>query len=298
MSKTKSQKMRKNQKKQKNGRSQNPFSEAPKSVVRVPKVFGFPDRYECSLKYVEEFTFTGTGTTTNQVMRLNSLFDPNLTGTGHQPKYFDQLAAVYGTYIVLSTDFKVKLSNANANTVRYAIAVSDSAQSSTGVQDLSESKRSVSGFLGLNSGYRSVAEHTGSINMATLHGDKYVDAQDNLQATVATSPQDPAYLTVAVADANLSNAVSVFVEITLDFHCAFKDFTEVGASLIRMREAFSKACSEKDPFLNKPPWALQKVVENRAPETLTGTTCSPPQAQSASQPDLRRRLIEQYMKLT
>jgi len=298
MSKTKSQKMRKNQKKQMKGRKMNPFSEAPKSVVRVPKVFGFPDRYECSLKYVEEVTFSGTGTTTNQVMRLNSLFDPNFTGVGHQPKYYDQLAAVYGTYIVLSTDFKVKLSNANSNSVRYAIAVSDSAQSVTGVQDLSESKRSVSGFLGLNSGYRSVVEHTGSINMATLHGDKYVDAQDNLQATVAANPQDPAYLTIAVADANLTAAVSVFCEITMDFHCALKDFTEVGASLIRMRDAFSKACSEKDPFLNKPKWLLPRLVENQAAETLTGTTCSPPQPQSASQPDLRRRLIEQYMKLT
>jgi len=289
MTKTKSQKMRKQNKKQRGiNQKQSPFSEAPKSIVRVPKVFGFPDRYECSLKYVEEVTFSGTGTTTNQVMRLNSLFDPNFTGVGHQPKYFDQLAAVYGTYIVLSTDFNVKLSNANSNSVRYAIAVSDVSQSVTGVQDLSESKRAVSGFLGLNSGYRSVAQHSGSINMATLHGDKYVDAQDNLQSGVAASPQDPAYLTIAVADANLTAAVSVFCEITMDFHCAFKDFTEAGASLVRMREAFSKVCSEKDPFLNKPKFVVnQTQVNNNSASNLS----SPPV-------DLRQRLIAEYMRLT
>lgn len=298
MTKTKSQKQRKNNKKSKKGINRSPFSEVPKSVVRVPKVFGFPDRYECSLKYVEEVTFSGTGTTTNQVMRLNSLFDPNFTGVGHQPKYFDQLAAVYGTYIVLSTDFKVKLSNANSNSVRYAIAVSDSSQSVTGVQDLSESKRSVSGFLGLNSGAEAVKEHTGSINMATLHGDKFIDAQDNLQSGVAASPQDPAYLTIAVADANLTAAVSVFCEISMMFHCAFKDFTEVGSSLEKMRNSFLKVCSEKDPYLNKPKFALSKFIERPLPQPLVSVGPRQAETPSATSMDFKKRLIDEYMKLT
>ena len=35
-----------------------------------------------------------------QYMRMNSLFDPDQTGTGHQPYYFDQFAALYNRYTV------------------------------------------------------------------------------------------------------------------------------------------------------------------------------------------------------
>ncbi len=34
------------------------------------------------------------------VFRLNSLYDPDLTGTGHQPYGFDQFAALYSRYKV------------------------------------------------------------------------------------------------------------------------------------------------------------------------------------------------------
>ena len=38
-----------------------------------------------------------------QYMRMNSLFDPDQTGTGHQPYYFDQFAALYNRYTVLGS---------------------------------------------------------------------------------------------------------------------------------------------------------------------------------------------------
>ncbi len=53
------------------------------------------------LHYSETFTFT-TGTSgvygVEQIMRLNSLFDPNFTGIGHQPYGTDQLALLYRRY--------------------------------------------------------------------------------------------------------------------------------------------------------------------------------------------------------
>ena len=40
-------------------------------------------------------------------MRLNSLFDPNLSGLGHQPRGFDQLMAVYEKYTVVAAKITV-----------------------------------------------------------------------------------------------------------------------------------------------------------------------------------------------
>ena len=34
---------------------------------------------------------------------MNSLFDPDFTGTGHQPYYFDQFATIYQRYTVIGS---------------------------------------------------------------------------------------------------------------------------------------------------------------------------------------------------
>jgi hypothetical protein len=62
-------------------------------------------------RYAETFQFT-TGAAgvigTEQVMRLNSLFDPNATGVGHQPYGYDQyLGSIYQKYRVLAAKFEI-----------------------------------------------------------------------------------------------------------------------------------------------------------------------------------------------
>jgi len=69
-----------------------------------------PRTYFNTLKYAETFTLT-TGAAgvigTEQAMLLNSLYDPNFTGVGHQPYGFDQLSSFFNNYIVHR--FRVKL---------------------------------------------------------------------------------------------------------------------------------------------------------------------------------------------
>lgn len=72
------------------------------SSVRVPGIrrpdFGFPDRMVTKLRYVDNFNLTGgAGVVGANVFRFNSCFDPDLTGVGHQPMYFDQFAGAVGT---------------------------------------------------------------------------------------------------------------------------------------------------------------------------------------------------------
>jgi hypothetical protein len=47
-------------------------------------------------------------------MRLNSLVDPNATGTGHQPYGFDQLAAIYAKYRVLNCHVELRFTTPGA----------------------------------------------------------------------------------------------------------------------------------------------------------------------------------------
>jgi len=52
---------------------------------------------------------------TEQVFRLNSLYDPDFTGTGHQPYGFDQLLALYNYYKVSAVDIKLTFSDPSAD---------------------------------------------------------------------------------------------------------------------------------------------------------------------------------------
>lgn len=62
---------------------------------------GFPTKKTVKLRYCQEISLTITsGYMAYHGFRLNSLFDPDYTSTGHQPLGFDQWAAIYDKYCV------------------------------------------------------------------------------------------------------------------------------------------------------------------------------------------------------
>lgn len=71
----------------------------------------FPARQNFTLKYCDVYQFTTNASFSNYAteydFRLGSLFDVDLTGTGHQPYGHDQIALIYKRYMV--HDVKVKL---------------------------------------------------------------------------------------------------------------------------------------------------------------------------------------------
>lgn len=62
---------------------------------------GFPNSKLVKLRYVEHFTLDYIASIAEYRFRCNSIFDPNLTGTGHQPMGRDQWAELYQRYMVV-----------------------------------------------------------------------------------------------------------------------------------------------------------------------------------------------------
>lgn len=79
---------------------------ASTAFIRQPS--SIPDRLYVKLRYREQLAWTQvSGNLADNVYRGNSLFDPDLTGTGGQPLGFDQWAAFYASYTVLASECKV-----------------------------------------------------------------------------------------------------------------------------------------------------------------------------------------------
>jgi len=97
-----------------------------------------PRWMRCEMKYCEQFTAAvAAGTTADQIYRANSLFDPDRTGVGHQPRGFDQLTPMYNRYRVNRLRWHVEFAGAALST-NVCVALVNGAQTYTTIVDIGE----------------------------------------------------------------------------------------------------------------------------------------------------------------
>lgn len=86
-----------------NPMSYQPLNVRPLSLLRAPRNFLGESR-RVTLEYAESFVLQSqtllSAMGTPQYFSLNDLFDPNYTGSGHQPRGFDQLTVMFQKYRV------------------------------------------------------------------------------------------------------------------------------------------------------------------------------------------------------
>lgn len=72
---------------------------------------GLPRQKVVKLRYSQygQLTNPGTGALVYQKFIANGIYDPDLTGTGHQPMGYDQMVLQYNHYIVLGSQITVKV---------------------------------------------------------------------------------------------------------------------------------------------------------------------------------------------
>ena len=70
----------------------------------------FGKKFYTKLRYSESHVIAASSSNnfaTSYKYRLNSLFDPNYTGVGHQPRGFDQLSTIYEKYTIVAAKISV-----------------------------------------------------------------------------------------------------------------------------------------------------------------------------------------------
>lgn len=75
---------------------------------KIGSTVGYPRTLKFKHKYVDtvRLNFSGLGAVAQYRVRCNGLFDPDQTGTGHQPAYFDNLSSIYNYYSVIGSKIK------------------------------------------------------------------------------------------------------------------------------------------------------------------------------------------------
>lgn len=77
----------------------------PKTIVTTG--IGFPKKMLMTHKYSQHVLQQSTGGLVTFDFSANGMYDPNISGGGHQPMYFDQMAVLYDHYHVIGSSIKV-----------------------------------------------------------------------------------------------------------------------------------------------------------------------------------------------
>lgn len=157
----------------------------------------FPPKKRVTLTYVEYFSQTPSvsGAASGQTFRLNSPFDPNQGGVGHQAMGFDQWAQFYNRYTVLSAKIHYQAANIDSlvKSGVHGIVIHNpvtSLPSSTDIQALSEDDDGVHGFIP-HDGTQSVL--TKSVDIGKYFTITNPLEDDTLQAVVTAVPAKQLY---------------------------------------------------------------------------------------------------------
>lgn len=160
----------------------------------------FAQRYITKMKYAEIRAVTGPagGGLVQYNFNLNSVYDPNLTGIGHQPYGYDQLVDLYNRYRVFKVDYAISAYNtdsANNYSVIAAVPANETITVSGGVSELMENPRAR--YI-TQAPQASLKVLRGSISLPSLVGRTKAQylADDRYQALATSSPAEQAVLNV------------------------------------------------------------------------------------------------------
>lgn len=202
---------------------------------RKSPTLGFAPSVVVKLKYVDLKSYdAGQAASTFNTYRANSVFDPDLTGAGHQPHGFDQWSQFYGKWVVTHVKVTLRqLAVVTSNVIPSAIALV---------------AHNETGDMPLEHGYTALAEQTNRSKIlvvgtnSTDNGGKFVSYSMNLAKFLGRPLGDEDYGTTdggpsaftgisAVVTSIASNDPgSISISTELEYTVKFFDQKTLGSS--------------------------------------------------------------------
>lgn len=166
----------------------------------------------------------GVGVAGSYVFAANGLYDPNITGVGHQPTGFDQYMALYNEYVVLGSTIKVSFASADGTNVSLiGIFLEDFSTTDLDWRRYVENGNGVWSHLDKTSSGAGckILTHSADISKFSTQG---IYSDDNFSGTASANPGDTHFYHVVVApfDGTADNA-SVYINVEIRYDVIFRD---------------------------------------------------------------------------
>lgn len=195
----------------------------------VSRTSPLPDRSFTKLRYssLSALTYAGFAVPASAQIRINSLFDPDLTGAGHQPLAFDEYSAIYNRYRVYGMKWKITFSNRDTTyQAEVAIQARPNVATHSNMDTIYEApytnRKATLGIEGSGqavrvlSGYTSVSKIRG-VNKSVVKND------DQYSALITANPAITPALTLYMQNTSTTTAITVAYRVELEYFCEFYD---------------------------------------------------------------------------
>lgn len=201
----------------------------PRSIVNTGS--GFPDKMVMTHKYCDKVNVQSTaGTIGNYLFSCNGMYDPNITGTGHQPYYFDQMAAIYDQYTVIMSRCKISFwaNETNASGIGVCLSLNDDTTvTNTAVVTLQEqtgSKMKIAGNV--SDSIRSLVKYWG----ARKSFGSGIMANNDLQGTAAANPTEQMYYVVSCQSLDGISTQDIWVTVEITYTAVWTEKKDLNTS--------------------------------------------------------------------
>lgn len=225
-------------------KSRRPWSRAV-STYRVPRkittygtirpaagVYGLGQSFRTKLRYVENVTLQSVaGAVARNVYSPQNMFDPNNTGAGHQPMYWDQFTPLYGKYKVhgakITVSFNVLTETAATSVFAVGIIGNNgtviAADPQTNMEDNHGSYSICNGRNG-SSGQKVL-----TLDYSPMR-DVGISVNDDTMTTNSTTGPSTYFWNVWAADLNSSGTTNVVASVTIIYDVEFVDNIAIASS--------------------------------------------------------------------
>jgi len=199
-----------------------------KGNVKLGK--GFPKKMTVTHKYAEQVTVTATtGLFTTYQFSCNGMYDPNSSGTGHQPYYFDQLSALYDHYHVIGSKIKVTvIPNANnEDAFKWGVFINDDTSTTAG--DITAVQENSSGTVRVTpANANNVQRMTKRWSAKKAFGGSIM-GNDSLKGTPSTNPSEQQYYTVAIQPMSAATVVT-YLDVEIEYIAVWNEIKDIAQS--------------------------------------------------------------------
>lgn len=191
---------------------------------------GFPMKCKVVHRYCETVQLSSTtGVPVTYRLSTNGMYDPNHTGGGHQPLYFDQFVTLYDHYVVLASKIKVlSIINSN-NSATISMLTDDDTTTTAGATP--------EDFFEQSSGRRPKILAP-NIQPVTLNSSwsasktfgRSVLSNTDLQGTSATNPAEQSYWTIIFQPLDKVSSATCFITVEIEYTAIWKELRDIARS--------------------------------------------------------------------
>lgn len=195
------------------------------SVVQPSLRSPLPNTFKTTLRYNEITKLVAAGVNTDKyILRTNSIFDPDHSFGGHQPRGFDQIMQMYGKYQVIGSKLTATFSNNMTTPGLIGVVEKVDATPLSYLEYIEGCQRVQWKQVGSVSGGNNQVTFVEKHSPRKLFGRQDVSDVDSLKGTASTNPSLQGYWHLFYYDMGMgTNSNACFITYQVEYIVVFSE---------------------------------------------------------------------------